>query len=149
MVSCRRSKGRKSHPRRLITSCSRLARAPREHTANSCPVCQDGTNPTRTGWPLALDSATPSRSLSRRTRRTAFSGFGSDRTPALRSELNLPSANSVFCSYHSSFAEAYNNIDRKPSPALFSPLTIQIIIILGEGTRQRGEGTLCFVRFAQ
>ena len=38
----------------------------------------------------------PARSLSRRTRRTAFSGFGSDRTPALRSEINLPSANSVF-----------------------------------------------------
>jgi len=34
MVSCRRSKGTGLHPRRLITSCSRLARAPREHTAS-------------------------------------------------------------------------------------------------------------------
>jgi|GEM_PF-3347017 len=34
MVSCIRSKGRKPHPRWLITSCSRLARAPREHTAS-------------------------------------------------------------------------------------------------------------------
>ncbi len=47
----------------------------------------------------------PARSLSRRTRRTAFSGFGSDITPALRSEINLPSANSVFCTSHSSLFE--------------------------------------------
>ena len=67
-------KGRGAHPRRLITSCSRLARAPREHTAASHPVRHDGANPTRAGCRYALDSEIPLLAFVGRIPRTGFAG---------------------------------------------------------------------------
>ena len=59
------------------------------HDDDSETLRQDGAKKSR---------AVAARLLSRRTRRTAFVNTAvSARTPALRSEINLPSANFDFC----------------------------------------------------
>jgi len=57
-----------------MTSCHRLARAHREHTAAPHPVLQDGANPTRTGCSIALDREIPLLAFVGRIPRTGAAG---------------------------------------------------------------------------
>jgi hypothetical protein len=67
-------KGTRSSSSAIMTSCHRLARAHREHTAASHPVRHDGANPTRAGCRYALDSEIPLLAFVSRIPRTGFAG---------------------------------------------------------------------------
>ncbi len=58
-------------------------------------------------------------------------GFGSDKTPALRSEINLPSANFDFCSVHSDFfylihSRVFKDLIKR-QPALVAPVKLLLL----------------------
>jgi len=70
------------------------------------PVRHDGANPTQAGGRYALDKEIPLTLFVAQNSPNRFQRIRLRQNPALRSEINLPSANSVFYSHHSSFSRA-------------------------------------------
>ncbi len=157
MVSCNYIKRDRSSSSAAFTSCSRLARAPREHTASPF-LCVRMTRIQR-GQDVHQRWTVKSLPAFCRAELAEPLSAISARTPALRSEINLPSANSVFvliiilyskCFVHFGFLSIikillmFNKfIDRKPSPVLFFHRLCQFPNTFWERARDSGVKALC------